>query len=133
MIPTTAIPGLPFTLVPLSTYPPETWVSRVVFHPPLQASGTPYWVPAEFPGTLRDESDTQTGPEYDIGIVICFEVNNWRGEPDNNEAHEVTFVTGPHSIPDKGHSSLHYGAYNLWTPQETQKGEPEAVQGAPHE
>jgi hypothetical protein len=111
------IEGMPFDLVQLSELPPSKWIGRAVFHPALQAGGVPYWVPAEYPAPYRDEDDTSTLPEFDVGVVLSFERDNWRGEPDNPKAHEVTFVTGSSVHTKSGQRTLHYGAHNLWTPR----------------
>jgi len=110
----------PFDLVQLHTLPLDQWKGRAVFHPMSQQGDTAHWLAEDdpyfhaeaemFEGTLIPPD--KKGPSYDVGIVVEWEADNWRQEPDNPGAHEVTFLTG-----DGG--SLHYGAYNLWTPKPT--------------
>lgn len=98
----------PFGLVQLSTFPRETWIGRAVLHPASQVGTSPYWREEDCPYYDPEGGDTP-GWGYDVGIVTGWEANNWREEPDNPAAHEVTFLTGMGG-------SLHYGAYNLWVP-----------------
>lgn len=96
----------PFDLVQLSTFPRETWIGRAVMCPGSQVGDTPHWLAEDCPFYQPDE---EPGPAYDVGIVVSWETETFRGEPDNPAAHEVTFLTGMGG-------SLHYGAYTLWVP-----------------
>jgi len=98
----------PGPLVQLHTNPSYAWVGRLVFHPMTQVAGVPYWREADIPevhammrvGPRRDEQDLYL---YDAGIVTLF----W-WEPALSRM-EVQF-----RLHGTEHSTLHYGAHNLW-------------------
>lgn len=104
----------PFELVRLSTLPVDQWKGKPVFHPGCQVGDKAAWRAEDEP-FFRAEPDEhgpadEPGTRYDVGVVVRWETENWRKEPDNPDAHEVYFLTG------HGHA-LHYGAGNLWTPR----------------
>lgn len=109
----------PFDLVQLSTLPESEWHGRAVFHPMEQrgVDGQPvaFW-------TITDEDradaiavgepipDDEWDTVYDVGVVV-----EWDDDPQFSDipgSKRVRFVM------DSGHS-LHYAAYNLWTPKVT--------------
>lgn len=104
----------PFDLVRLSTLPVDQWKGQPVFHPGCQVGDEAAWRSEDDPFFQAEPDEhgpaDEPGTWYDVGVVVRWETENWRQEPDNPDAHEVYFLTG------HGHT-LHYGAGNLWTPR----------------
>lgn len=109
----------PFDLVQLHTLPINLWKGRPVFHPLYQVGDVAYWRaeddPYFDPSSSYDANGElipgdEPGTEYDVGVVVKWETENWRRESNNPGAHEVYFLTG-------NGGTLHYAAFNLWTPR----------------
>lgn len=100
----------PLKLVQLHHFPADTWVGRVVFAPCGQTGDTPTWVDTdEPPQDASEDGPPGPHPAYDVGVVT-------RYEPDPDFAdlgHMRVHFVGSHG------STLHYTAWNLWTPAMT--------------
>lgn len=108
-------PAEMFDLVPLSSVSQETWKGRAVFHPGGGQEGFApsgcQWVADEdtYPDDEEGNPQCVGDPCYDVGVVL-------RWEPDPNFADlgvvRVWFIGSMGSL-------LHYGSWNLWTPNIT--------------